>query len=38
MPLDAARDVVIVADARVIEALAGQVADLAARVQRLERP
>jgi len=37
MPLDAARDVVIVAQARVIEVLAGQVADLAARVERLER-
>ena len=37
MPLDAARDVVIVAQARVIEVLAGQVADLAARVEALER-
>lgn len=44
MPLDAARDAVIVMQARVIEALAaentrlaGQVADLAARVERLER-
>src|SRR5262249_52573764 len=37
MPLDAARDAVIAAQARVIEVLAGQVADLAARVERLER-
>jgi transposase len=44
IPLDAARDAVIAAQARVIEALAaenarlaGQVADLAARVERLER-
>ena len=44
MPLDAARDAVIAAQARVIEALAaenarlaGQVAGLAARVERLER-
>jgi transposase len=44
MPLDAARDAVIAVQARVIEALAaensrlaGQVADLAARVERLER-
>jgi transposase len=44
MPPDAARDAVIVMQARVIEALAaentrlaGQVADLAARVERLER-
>jgi transposase len=43
-PLDAARDAVIAAQARVIEALAaenarlaGRVADLAARVERLER-
>jgi hypothetical protein len=44
MPLDAARDAVIAVQARVIGALAaenaglaGQVADLAARVERLER-
>jgi transposase len=37
MPLDAARDAVIAAQARVIEVLAGQVADLSARVERLER-
>jgi transposase len=44
MPLDAARDAVITVQARVIEALAtgnarlaGQVAGLAARVERLER-
>jgi transposase len=44
MPLDAARDAVIAVQARIIEALAaenarlaGQVADLAARVERLER-
>ena len=44
MPLDAARNAVIAVQARVIEALAaenarlaGQVADLAARVERLER-
>src|SRR5215472_9237125 len=44
MPLDAARDAVIAVQARVIEALAaedarlaGQAADLAARVGRLER-
>ena len=44
MPPDAARDAVIVMQARVIEVLAaentrlaGQVADLAARVERLER-
>jgi hypothetical protein len=44
MPLDAARDAVIAVQARVIEALAaenarltGQVAGLAARVERLER-
>jgi transposase len=44
MPLDAARDTVIAVQTRVIEALAaenarlaGQVADLAARVERLER-
>jgi hypothetical protein len=34
MPLDAARDAVIAAQARVIEVLAGQVSDLSAR-QRL---
>ena len=38
MPLDAARDAVIAMQARVIEVLAGQVRDLAARVERLERP
>lgn len=37
MPLDAARDAVIAVQARVIEVLAGQAADLAARVERLER-
>jgi hypothetical protein len=37
MPLDAAPDAVIAAQARVIEVLAGQVADLAARVEHLER-
>jgi hypothetical protein len=44
MPLDAARDAVITVQAGVIEMLAaenarlaGQVADLAARVERLER-
>jgi transposase len=37
MPLDTARDAVIAAQARVIEVLAGQVADLSARVERLER-
>ncbi len=37
MPLDAARDAVIAAQARVIEVLAGQVKDLTARVDRLER-
>src|SRR5487761_1233597 len=44
MPLDAARDAVIAVQARVVELLAaenarlaGQVADLAARVERLER-
>jgi hypothetical protein len=44
MPLDAARDAVIATQATVIQALAtenlrlaGQVADLAARVERLER-
>ena len=37
MPLDAARDAVIAMQARVIEVLAGQVRDLAARVERLER-
>jgi hypothetical protein len=44
MPLDAARDAVIVMQARVIEALAaentrlaGRVADLAAKIERLER-
>jgi transposase len=37
MPLDAARDAVIAIQAQVIEVLAGQVAELAARVERLER-
>jgi transposase len=37
MPLDAACDAVISVQARVIELLAGQVSDLAARVERLER-
>ncbi len=37
MPLDAARGAVIAVQSRVIEVLAGQVADLAARVERLER-
>jgi len=37
MPLDAARDGVIAVQAQVIEVLAGQMADLAVRVERLER-
>jgi transposase len=37
MPLDAARDAVIAVQSRVIDVLAGQVAELAARVERLER-
>jgi transposase len=37
MPLDAARDAVIAAQAQVIGVLAGQVADLSSRVERLER-
>jgi hypothetical protein len=37
MPLDAARDAVIAMQAQVIKVLAGQAADLAARVERLER-
>jgi transposase len=37
MPLDAARDAVIAVQSRVIEVLAGQVVELAARVERLER-
>lgn len=36
-PLDAARDAVIAMQAQVIKVLAGQAADLAARVERLER-
>jgi hypothetical protein len=35
MPMDAARDAVIAMQARVIEVLAGQVRNLAARVERL---